>query len=92
MELDKPVKLVDEIATLLFDNLKKQGGKIYPNVKTVLKILSKKYDFYIVSNTTEIVYIRAFLNTSNVKEYFKGYIVVSFLNISNGEAIRSYKG
>ena len=88
MELDKSVKLVDEIAVVLIDNLKKQGGNIYPNVETVLKMLSEKYDLYIVSNTAEIEYIRASLNTGNIKEYFKGYIAASSLNISKGEAIR----
>lgn len=88
MELDRSVKLVDEIGVVLIENLKKQGGNIYPNVKKVLNILSKKYDLYIVSNTAEIEYIRAFLNTANVNEYFKDYIAASSLNISKGDAIK----
>lgn len=54
----------------------------------VLNQLVNKYDLYIVSNSAEIEYIRAFLNSSNTKEYFKDYIAASSLNISKEEAIK----
>ena len=88
MELNESIKLTDEIAVINIENLKKNGGNVYPNVKEVLSILSEKFDLYIVSNTSEIEYIRAFLKSANVKEYFKDYIAASSLNISKTDAIK----
>lgn len=88
MELKESTKLVDEIAVINIENLKKNGGNIYPNVKEVLNILANIYDLYIVSNTAEIEYIRAFLKSADVKEYFKEYIAASSLNISKKDAIK----
>lgn len=88
MELNESTKLIDEIAIINIENLKKNGGNIYPNVKEVLNQLVNKYDLYIVSNTAEIEYIKAFLNSSDTKEYFKDYIAASSLNISKADAIK----
>ena len=88
MELKESTKLVDEIAVINIENLKKNGGNIYPNVKEVLNILANIYDLYIVSNTAEIEYIRALLKSADVKEYFKEYIAASSLNISKKDAIK----
>lgn len=88
MELNESTKLIDEIAIINIENLKKNGGNLYPNVKEVLNQLVNKYDLYIVSNTAEIEYIKAFLNSSDTKEYFKDYIAASSLNISKADAIK----
>lgn len=88
IELNESTKLIDEIAIINIENLKKNGGNIYPNVKEVLNQLVNKYDLYIVSNTAEIEYIKAFLNSSDTKEYFKDYIAASSLNISKADAIK----
>ena len=88
MELDKSTKLIDEIAVINIENLKKNGGNVYPNVKEVLSKLVDKYDLYIVSNTAEIEYIRAFLKSADVNKYFKDYIAASSLNISKADAIK----
>ena len=81
------LKLMDEIVALNINNLKRNGGNVYKNLKETLIKLKKSYEMYIVSNTAEIEYIEAFLETSNLKKYFKGWIAASSLNISKGEAI-----
>lgn len=88
MELNESTKLIDEIAVINIENLKNNGGKVYPNVKQVLNKLVEKYDLYIVSNTAEIEYINAFLNSSDTRKYFKDYIAASSLNISKADAIK----
>lgn len=88
IELNESIKFMDEISMTNIENLKNNGGNIYPNVKEVLKILTDKYDLYIVSNTAEIEYIRAFLKSANVDKYFKEYIAASSLNISKKDAIK----
>ncbi len=88
INLDESTKLIDEIALINIENLKKNGGNVYPNVKEVLNNLVSEYDLYIVSNTAEIEYIRAFLNTANVKEYFKDCIAASGFKNSKVDAIK----
>ena len=81
LDLDKSLELVDEIAVINIQNLKKNGGNLYPNLKYVLDILKEKYKLYIVSNTSEDEYIEAFLMSSGMKDYFKEYLAASKLNI-----------
>lgn len=81
------LKLIDEIAVLNINNLKQNGGNVYKNLKETLIKLKNNYEMYRVSNTAEIEYIEAFLNTSNLKKYFKDWIAASSLNISKREAI-----
>ena len=88
MELNESTKLIDEIAVINIENLKNNGGNVYPNVKEILNELVDKYDLYIVSNTAEIEYIKAFLKSSDTKDYFKNYIAASSLNISKADAIK----
>ena len=88
MELNESTKFIDEIAVLNIENLRNNGGNVYPNVKEVLNKLVDKYDLYIVSNTAEIEYIRAFLKSSDTQKYFKNYIAASSLNISKADAIK----
>lgn len=88
MELNEAIRLTDEIAVINIKNLKNNGGNVYSNVKEVLSILLDKYDLFIVSNTSEIEYIRAFLKSSNTQKYFKDYIAASSLNISKADAIK----
>ena len=88
IELDKSTKLIDEIAVINIDNLKNNGGNVFRGVKEVLNKLVDKYDLYIVSNTSEIEYIRAFLKSADVKGLFRDYIAASSLNISKTDAIK----
>ena len=79
---------MDEIAVIKIEDLQNNGGNVYQGVKEVLNKLVDKYDLYIVSNTAEIEYIRAFLKSADVKELFKDYIAASSLNISKTDAIK----
>lgn len=88
MGLNESTKLIDEIAVINIENLKNNGGNVYPNVKEILSKLADKYDLYIVSNTADIEYIEAFLKLSDTKDYFKNYIAASSLNISKADAIK----
>ena len=82
------LKIMDEIAILIINRLKLSGGNIYNGVKNTLKILSKNYDLYIVSNTANYEYIESFLDGNNVRDYFKDYIAASSINISKSDAIK----
>ena len=88
MDLNESINLIDEIAKINIENLKQNGGNVYPYVDETLNLLNEKYDLYIVSNTAEIEYIEAFLITSGTKKYFKDYIAASYLNISKEDAIK----
>lgn len=88
MQLSESTKLIDEIAVINIENLKNNGGNVYPNVKEILNKLVEKYDLYIVSNTAEIEYIKEFFKSSDTQKYFKNYIAASSLNISKADAIK----
>ena len=88
LALDKAEKLENEISMLNSENLNKNGGDLYPNLKETLDELSRKYDLFIVSNTSKNEYIESFLNSSGTKKYFKDYIAASSIKVSKGEAIR----
>ena len=87
LELNSGINLLNEVSKINIDNLKKNGGNIYPDVKEVLNKLSKSYDLYIVSNTGKIEYIEAFLNSAKVKDCFKDYIASGSLNMNKKDAI-----
>lgn len=63
------LKLMDEEVAVNIDNLSHCGGNAYKNLEMTLKKLQGQYEFYIVSNTAEVGYIEAFLETSKLKKY-----------------------
>ena len=60
----------------------------YPRTKETLELLSKDYELYIVSNTGNVLYLEAFVNSSGTKELFKGLVAASALQISKADAIK----
>ena len=88
LEFDKSTKLMEEIGVINVEYLENNGGNVYKGEKEVLNKLVDKYDLYIVSNTAEIEYIRAFLKSADAEELFKDYIAASSLNISKANAIK----
>ena len=56
-------------------------------MKRTIKKLSKRYSLGIVTNNND-EYAKIFLDTSNLKEYFKDYIGAASYNITKGEAIK----
>ncbi len=88
LELNQSLSLLDEIEILNIKNLKEYGGNIYPNLKETLESLRKKYELFIVSNTSKSEYIEAFLTSAKLNNYFKDYIAASELGISKADAIK----
>lgn len=86
--LEEALKYIYEIGSYNIDLLEKSGGILFEDEIDVLRELSNDYDLYIVSNTSRHKYIEAFLNANGTKEYFKGYIPASALDISKSEAIK----
>lgn len=86
--LNVGLKLMDEEVAVNIDNLSHYGGNVYKNLEMTLKKLQKQYELYIVSNTAEVGYIEAFLETSKLKKYFKDWMAAGDLHISKGEAIK----
>ena len=87
-EVDKSLKLGDEVSDILISNLFEFGGNVYNGLEETLKTLSKEYNLFIVSNTGKREYIEAFFNCSNLKKYFVDYYAASALNITKAEAIK----
>lgn len=56
------------IINLQYENIKKNGGELYPNVKRGLKILSSQYKLFIVSNCPEFT-IKYFMEWAGIEEY-----------------------
>ena len=77
------IKINEETIRLL----KLGKAKFYVGMKRTIKKLSKRYSLGIVTNNND-EYAKIFLDTSNLKEYFKDYIVVASYNITKGEAIK----
>ncbi|MBR3280281.1 MAG: HAD family hydrolase [Clostridia bacterium] len=88
LNLKESLKYIYEIGSTNIDYLSQYGGILFENEKEIITLLSKKYDLYIVSNTSRNEYIEAFLNNSGIKDCFKKYLAASMLNISKGEAIK----
>lgn len=57
-----------DIVDLQYENIKKNGGEIYQNVKKGLKLLSSKYKLFIVSNCPEFT-IKYFMDWADIEEY-----------------------
>ncbi len=77
------IKINEETIRLL----KLGKAKFYIGIKRTIKKLSKRYSLGIVTNNND-EYAKIFLDTSNLKEYFKDYIGVASYNITKGEAIK----
>lgn len=67
--------------------LMKHGGTLYNGVEEVIKLLSKNYKLYIVSNCIE-GYIESFLETSNLKDYFPDFENNGRTGLAKGENIK----
>jgi len=68
--------------------IEKHGGILYPKLEETLKVLSEKYNLFIVSNCQE-GYIESFLKYHKLNEYFSDYENHGRTNLSKGENIKS---
>lgn len=80
--------LIDEIDNNIIENLDKNNILIYNGVGEVLDLLSKKYELFIVSNSSHSSYINSFLKMGNFINYFKDYIAASEISMLKSEAIK----
>lgn len=87
LEEKKAMQYAQEAFMLNIENLKKQGGNLYPKVYDMIKELSKKFKLCIVSNCLE-GYIEAFLNNHHLEEYFCDYESHGKTGLSKGENIK----
>ncbi|RDW15429.1 HAD family hydrolase [Oceanobacillus chungangensis] len=67
--------------------LAKQGGILYENVEHTLKMLSKKFKLFIVSNCQD-GYIEAFYHYHGLEKYFIDYENPGRTGLSKGENIK----
>ena len=67
--------------------LSKFGGNVYEGLEETLYTLKKYYKLAIVSNC-DAGYIEAFLESSNLSEYFDDFLAASKHNITKSEAIK----
>ena len=74
---------------LLFNSevLSKKGGKLYPNLKEILKKLKNKYKVAIVSNCAD-GYIESFLESSKLGKYFDDFAAAAKMKVTKTEAIQ----
>ncbi|MBN8207915.1 HAD family hydrolase [Bacillus sp. NTK071] len=80
------VQVITECCNTEQGYLKKQGGKLFHNVEEVLRLLSKKYKLYIVSNCQD-GYIESFYEFHNLGDYFLDFENPGRTGLSKGENI-----
>jgi len=91
LNINESLKLMEELDILKLKLLNKENVYIYKDVIDTIKLLSKTYDLYIVSNTLSNEYIESFLNITKLNNYFKSYIAAGTLNLTKGETINYLK-
>lgn len=84
---DKAIQYAKEAFDRNVKNLMTNGGILYENTTDIIKELSEDYSLYIVSNCIE-GYIESFLETSNLKKYFKDFESNGRTKKSKGENIK----
>lgn len=81
-------KLMDECCIRENEYLRVHGGEIFPNTEKTLKILSKKFNLYIVSNC-QTGYIESFLTAHKFWNYFNDIECYGNTGLSKGQNILS---
>ncbi len=84
-ELRKDV--IDECTKIELKYLSKNGGKLYPELESTIKELSKKYRLFIVSNCVN-GYIQCFLEAHKLKKYFIDFEDPSRTGLEKAENIK----
>lgn len=84
---EKREEILKEINEETIRLLKLGKTKFYMGMKKTLQKLSENYDLGIVTNNNDD-YAKIFLETSNLKEYFKDYMGAASHDITKGEAIQ----
>lgn len=85
------VLLMDEILQRNIVNIKNGYIKIYEGVQDTIKYLSKGYELFIVSNTSNNDYIKLFLDISNLNDYFTEIFSAGGTNTNKTKVIKYIK-
>ena len=86
-DVEKREKILSQMLSLNSKILSKFGGNVYEGLEETLYTLKKYYKLAIVSNCDD-GYIEAFLESSNLNEYFIDYIPAAKYKISKAEALK----
>ena len=88
LDSEDALNIFKEMVDLNNQRLKEYGGIIYDGVKeTLIELIKRGYKLGIVSNCGD-GYIEAFLDYSNLKDYFSFYLPCSKYNLSKDDAIK----
>ena len=87
IEKEKREEILQQINNETMKLLKSGKTKFYFGMKKTIKKLSQKYPLGIVTNNND-EYAKTFLETSNLKQYFKDFIGTASYNITKSEAIK----
>ena len=87
LDIEKAKKYTKEAFENNIENLLKNGGTLYPKIKSTVKELSKNYKLCIVSNCV-VGYIESFLKSSNLEKYFSDYECNGNTKLEKGENIK----
>ena len=87
IEKEKREEILKKINNETIKLLGKGQTKFYLGMKSTIKKLSQKYHLGIVTNNND-EYAKIFLETSNLKQYFKDFIGAASYNITKSEAIK----
>ncbi len=87
LEKEKREAILKQINNETMKLLKEGKTKFYLGIKRTIKKISQKYPLGIVTNNND-EYAKIFLETSNLKQYFKDYIGTASYNITKSEAIK----
>ncbi|WP_138416598.1 HAD family hydrolase [Aquibacillus sediminis] len=87
IDQQKREQILEKCGELENGYLRKQGGKLYPQVEKVLETLSEKYKLFIVSNCQD-GYIEAFFAYHQLGSYFIDYEHPGRTGLSKGENIQ----
>ncbi|ELK44864.1 HAD family hydrolase [Halobacillus sp. BAB-2008] len=79
--------IMDRCFELEEEQIRKQGGALFPQVEEVLDRLSDTYDLFIVSNCQD-GYIESFYEYHKLERYFKDYENPGRTGLSKGENIK----
>ena len=87
LEKEKREEILKQINNETIKLLKSGKTTFYFGIKRTIKKLSQKYPLGIITNNND-EYAETFLETSNLKQYFKYYVGATSYNITKSEAIK----
>jgi phosphoglycolate phosphatase len=81
------MKILKECCKLENEVLRKEGGRLYPDLENTLKLLSESYPLFIVSNCQD-GYIEAFLESHGMGGLFKDFECPGYTGLPKADNIK----